>query len=120
MQNSVPLVRTGCLHCYLHSSNANDVWIATASYRILPLIILNPLKPVPPEFATKFQNCFAPGVIQVDPRTKAVSVNEKNMRKDNVSREVLRHPEFEGCVELKRVRDFFLCQFYHYPFFDIP
>jgi hypothetical protein len=39
-----------------------------------------------------------------------VSVDEKNMRKDTVSREVLRHPEFEGCVELKRVRDFFLCE----------
>lgn len=46
----------------------------------------------------------------MDSRTKAVSVDEKNMRKDTVSREVLRHPEFEGCVELKRVRDFFLCQ----------
>ncbi|KIM77860.1 hypothetical protein PILCRDRAFT_825076 [Piloderma croceum F 1598] len=82
--------------------------VATASYRILPLIILNPEKPVPAHLATKFQECFAPGVIRVDPRTKRVSVDEKNMRKDTVSREVLRHPEFEGCVELKRVRDFFL------------
>ncbi|KZP28438.1 hypothetical protein FIBSPDRAFT_779819, partial [Athelia psychrophila] len=82
--------------------------VATASYRILPLIILNPSKPVPPELAEKFAGCFAPGVIKVDPRTKAVSVDEKNMRRDTVSREVYRHPEFEGCVELKRVRDFFL------------
>lgn len=76
----------------------------------MPLVILNPNKPVPPELAKKFQKCFAPGVIKVDPRTKAVSVDEKNLRKDTVSREVLRHPEFEGCVELKRVRDFFLCK----------
>lgn len=84
--------------------------IATASYRILPLIILNPQKPVPPKLATKFQKCFAPGVIHIDARTQVVSVDEKNMRKDTVSREVLRHPEFAGCVELKRVRDFFLCE----------
>lgn len=28
-----------------------------------------------------------------------------------MSREVLRHKEFEGCVELKRIRDWFLCAF---------
>lgn len=31
------------------------------------------------------------------------------MRKDSVSREVLRHPEFADSVELSRVRDYFLC-----------
>ena len=72
--------------------------------------MLNPEKPVPPYLAQKFQQCFAPGVIRVDPRTNQVSVDEKNMRRDTVSREVLRHPEFQGCVELKRVRDFFLCE----------
>ncbi|EPQ55395.1 hypothetical protein GLOTRDRAFT_138953 [Gloeophyllum trabeum ATCC 11539] len=82
--------------------------VATASYRILPLIVLNPAKPVPPHLAHKFQKCFSPGVIDVDPQTHAVSVNEQNMRKETMSREVLRHPEFEGCVELKRVRDYFL------------
>jgi len=79
---------------------------AIVSYRILPLILLK--KPIPPHLAEKFQKCFAQGVIRVDPRTKKVSVDEKNMRKDTVSREVLRHPEFEGFVELKRVRDFFI------------
>lgn len=82
--------------------------VATASYRLLPLIVLNPKEPVPAYLAEKFQKCFSPGVIRVDPRTKQVSVDENNMRKDTVSREVLRHPEFNGCVELKRVRDFFL------------
>jgi DNA-directed RNA polymerase I and III subunit RPAC1 len=38
-------------------------------------------------------------------------VDEKNVRKDTVSREVLRHPEFAGMVELSRVRDHFLCEF---------
>ncbi|KAG1746025.1 DNA-directed RNA polymerase [Suillus paluster] len=82
--------------------------VATASYRLLPLVILNPNKPVPPELAVKFQKCFSPGVIQVDPRTKAVSVDDKKTRKETMSREVYRHPEFEGCVQLARVRDHFL------------
>jgi len=80
--------------------------VATASYRLLPNIVIK--KPIPPHLAEKFQKCFSPGVIRIDPRTKAVSVDEENKRKDTVSREVLRHPEFEGYVELSRVRDFFL------------
>ena len=32
------------------------------------------------------------------------------MRNESMSREVFRHKEFEGCVELKRVRDFFICE----------
>jgi len=82
---------------------------ATASYRLLPMVILNPEKPVPPQLAEKFQKCFSPGVIRVDPRTKQVSVDANNMRKESMSREVYRHPEFEGCVQLARVRDHFLC-----------
>jgi DNA-directed RNA polymerase I and III subunit RPAC1 len=82
---------------------------ATASYRLLPLVILNPEKPVPPELAEKFKKCFSPGVIRVDPRTKAVSVDSKKMRNETMSREVYRHPEFEGCAQLARVRDHFLC-----------
>ncbi|EIM80896.1 uncharacterized protein STEHIDRAFT_105319 [Stereum hirsutum FP-91666 SS1] len=82
--------------------------VATASYRLLPLIILNPSKPVPPHLATKFQQCFSPGVIRVDPKTKEVSVDEEGMRKESMSREVLRHPEFEGCVTLARKRDHFI------------
>jgi DNA-directed RNA polymerase I and III subunit RPAC1 len=33
-----------------------------------------------------------------------------NARKDTVSREVLRHPEFDGKVKLGRVSDHFLCK----------
>lgn len=33
------------------------------------------------------------------------------MRKESMSREVLRHPEFEGCVTLARKRDHFICTF---------
>ncbi|KAH9485878.1 DNA-directed RNA polymerases I and III subunit RPAC1 [Psilocybe cubensis] len=80
--------------------------VATASYRLLPHIKIT--KPIPPSKAEKFQKCFSPGVIKIDPRTKEVSVDEKNVRNDSVSREVLRHPEFADSVELSRVRDFFL------------
>ncbi|KAF9524735.1 DNA-directed RNA polymerase [Crepidotus variabilis] len=80
--------------------------VATASYRLLPNIKI--LKPIPPESAEEFQKCFSPGVIKVNKETKEVSVDEWGVRKDSVSREVLRHPEFEGMVELGRVRDWFL------------
>jgi DNA-directed RNA polymerase I and III subunit RPAC1 len=34
----------------------------------------------------------------------------KNPRKDTVSREVLRHPEFQDLVQLARIRDHFICE----------
>jgi len=80
--------------------------VATASYRILPTVHI--LKPIPPEHAEKFAKCFSPGVINVDPVTKEVSVDPVGVRNDTVSREVLRHPEFEGMVQLGRKRDTFL------------
>jgi DNA-directed RNA polymerase I and III subunit RPAC1 len=33
----------------------------------------------------------------------------KNPRRDTVSREVLRHPEFQDLVQLSRIRDHFMC-----------
>ena len=81
--------------------------LATASYRLLPHIKIT--KPIPFHLAQKFQKCFSPGVIKIDSRTDEVSVDEQNVRKDTVSREVLRHPEFADSVELSRVRDYFLC-----------
>ena len=83
---------------------------ATATYRLLPHIKIT--KPIPPHLAEKFQKCFSPGVVKIDPRTKEVSIDEDGARKDSVSREVLRHPEFADSVELSRVRDFFICEYY--------
>ncbi|KAG6820616.1 hypothetical protein H0H93_014219 [Arthromyces matolae] len=80
--------------------------VATASYRLLPHI--NIKQPIPPHLAEKFQKCFSPGVVNVDSRTKKVSIDQFNVRNDTVSREVLRHPEFADMVELGRVRDHFL------------
>ena len=94
----------------VHCDTSLTVALATATYRLLPLVILKPEKPVPPQHAEKFQKCFSPGVIDVDPVTKAVSVNEENLRNESMSREVFRHKEFEGCVVLRRVRDFFICE----------
>ncbi len=89
---------------------------ATASYRLLPHITLHPqtsfntpLKSIPPELADKFASCFSPNVIRVDPLTKAVSVDERGIRGESMSREVFRHPEFSSCFGLGRVRDWFLC-----------
>jgi len=81
--------------------------VATASYRLHPLIILNPAKPIPRQLAHQFAGCFSPGVVEVSADGE-ISIDERNMRKDSVSREVLRHPEFDGCVELKRIRDWFI------------
>ena len=82
--------------------------VATASYRLHPLVVLNPSKPVPPEHAEKFARCFSPGVVKLGPHG-TVSIDERNLRRETMSREVLRHKEFDGCVELKRVRDWFIC-----------
>jgi len=81
--------------------------VATATYRLLPHIIIR--KPIPSELCDKFAKCFAPGVIDV--RENGMGEKEAvviNPRKDTVSREVYRHPEFKEKVELTRIRDFFL------------
>lgn len=54
-------------------------------------------------------SCFAPGVIEIEKDSAGKpQVVVKNARKDTVSREVLRHPEFQDKVELARVRDHFI------------
>ncbi|TBU40857.1 insert subdomain of RNA polymerase alpha subunit [Dichomitus squalens] len=83
--------------------------VATATYRLHPLVLLNPSKPVPPEHAQKFAKCFSPGVVEVSAAGE-VSINERYLRTETMSREALRHKEFEGCVELKRIRDWFIFQ----------
>ena len=109
MRSSALLVSNILLLAFAPNLQHTPSPLATASYRLLPHIKIK--KPIPPELADKFQKCFSPGVIRVDPKTKAVSVDPKNVRRDTVSREVLRHPEFQDSVELSRVRDHFLCEF---------
>jgi len=82
--------------------------VATASYRLLPHIILDEGNPVPPHLATRFRDSFSPGVINIDPHTKKVSVDERGVRGETMSREVLRYPDLAGHVKLARVRDHFI------------
>lgn len=78
---------------------------ATASYRLLPSIEI--LSPIPRELQPKFQACFPAGVISID---ESGEVFVADARRDTVSREVLRHAEFDGKVRLGRVRDHFICE----------
>lgn len=103
------------------SDHAKYSPVATASYRLLPTITIT--KPIVGKDAEKFQKCFPRGVIALETVTtdeaseqgsgyeghegefKAV-VNDP--MKDTVSRECLRHEEFENKVKLGRVRDHFI------------
>jgi len=86
--------------------------VATASYRLLPHITIR--SPIPQEHQEKFRDCFPPGVIAIENDSNGnPQCIVKNPRKDTVSREVLRHPEFQDLVQLSRIRDHFLCTSIH-------
>jgi len=99
------------MHCRkgIGKDHAKFSPVCTASYRLLPEIIIK--RPITGELADKFRACFPDGVIDVvdDPVTGRRTAVVRNARKDTVSREVLRHPEFDGMVQLARVRDHFMC-----------
>jgi DNA-directed RNA polymerase I and III subunit RPAC1 len=78
--------------------------VSTASYRLLPTINIIG-EPITGGLARKFQSCFPPGVIEINAKGEAYVADS---RKDTVSREVLRHPEFNGRVKLGRRRDHFI------------
>jgi DNA-directed RNA polymerase I and III subunit RPAC1 len=95
--------------------------VATASYRLLPTIDIT--KPILGKDAHKFARCFPRGVIGLEKVTKKEAATEgsgyeghegedkavvKDTMKDTVSRECLRHEEFEGKVKLGRIRDHFI------------
>lgn len=92
------------VHCVLGvgSDHAKFSPVATASYRLMPVI--NITEPITGELATKFQQCFPSGVIGIENGAAYV----KDARKDTVSREVLRHEEFDGKVKLGRDREHFI------------
>ncbi|KAG8908845.1 DNA-directed RNA polymerase core subunit rpc40 [Tulasnella sp. 403] len=102
-----------CIEMELHANkgigNTHAKWspVAPATYRLLPHIIIK--KPIPPELTDKFAKCFSPGVIEVRKNDRgekeAVVANPRN---ETMSREVYRHSEFDGMVELTRIRDYFL------------
>lgn len=92
-------------HCILGvgSDHAKFSPVATASYRLMPVITIS--EPIKGEAGKRFQKCFPSGVIDINKNGEAVV---KDSRKDTVSREVLRHEEFNGKVKLGRKRDHFI------------
>jgi DNA-directed RNA polymerase I and III subunit RPAC1 len=95
--------------------------VATATYRLLPTIDI--VKPILGEDAKKFARCFPKGVISLENVTEEEASRQdsgyeghagekkavvKDTFKDTVSRECLRHSEFEGKVKLGRRRDHFI------------
>ncbi|KAE9391214.1 RBP11-like subunits of RNA polymerase [Gymnopus androsaceus JB14] len=79
-----------------------------ATYRLHPNIIIK--SPIPIERADEFSKCFSPGVVKINKKKGTVEIDQKGMRNDTVSREVLRDPEFKDMVELGRIRDWFIFQ----------
>lgn len=103
------------------SDHAKFSPVATASYRLLPTIDI--VRPIFGKDAEKFRRCFPEGVIGLEKVTKREAAKKesgyeghegeikavvKDAMKDTVSRECLRHEEFEGKVKLGRVRDHFI------------
>ena len=95
--------------------------VATATYRLLPTIDI--LEPIIGNDAIKFRDCFPKGVIELEEVTQE-EANQMNSKyegmagqqkavvkdafRDTVSRECLRHDEFNKKVKLGRVRDHFI------------
>ena len=81
---------------------------ATATYRLMPDIKI--LKPIEGSDAEKFAKCFPAGVVKVVEENGKKIAKVVCPRKDTVSRECLRHKEFEGKVILGRVKNHFICK----------
>lgn len=111
------------LHCVkgIGADHAKFSPVATATYRLLPDIKIT--KPIIGEDAKKFAKCFPRGVIGLEPVTQEEAAQKgsgyenqtgemkavvRDPFKDTVSRECLRHEEFQGKVKLGRVRDHFV------------
>ncbi|KAG5927586.1 hypothetical protein E4U42_002047 [Claviceps africana] len=117
--------QTICLSMHMHKGIGADHSkfspVATASYRLMPIIKI--LRPILGADAVKFAGCFPQGVIGLETVTSEEAQEEGSgyegregdqkavvldPMKDTVSRECLRHAEFEGKVKLGRIRDHFI------------
>ncbi|KAJ1985237.1 DNA-directed RNA polymerase core subunit rpc40 [Dimargaris cristalligena] len=96
------------LHCEKSSGRDHAKYspVATASYRLLPVIDIK--QEITGDMALKLQKCFPSGVVDIIEKNGQKTAKVVNARKDTMSREVLRHKEFQGLVELKRKRDHFI------------
>ncbi|TAQ89721.1 hypothetical protein B7494_g1952 [Chlorociboria aeruginascens] len=103
------------------SDHAKFSPVAPASYRLLPTITIT--EPILGKDAEKFARCFPEGVIELEKVTaeEASTIGSgyeghegerkavvKDAMKDTVSRECLRHDEFNKKVKLGRIRDHFI------------
>ena len=110
-------------HCIkgLGMDHAKFSPVATATYRLLPKIDI--IKPILGIEAEKFRKCFPEGVIGIERVTAQEASTEgsgyeghegkekavvRNAFADTVSRECLRHEEFQDKVKLGRVQDHFI------------
>lgn len=109
------------MHKGVGSDHAKFSPVATASYRLMPTITIT--RPILGADAEKFARCFPEGVIGLETvsqeearrqgsgyegRAGEAKAVVRDAMKDTVSRECLRHPEFEGKVKLGRRRDHFI------------
>ena len=109
------------MHKGIGSDHAKFSPVATASYRLMPTITIT--QPILGADAEKFAQCFPKGVIGLEKVTKkearkagsGYEGHEGELKavvvdamRDTVSREVLRHEEFQGKVKLGRMRDHFI------------
>jgi DNA-directed RNA polymerase I and III subunit RPAC1 len=109
------------MHKGVGSDHAKFSPVATASYRLMPTIKIT--RPILGPDAEKFARCFPEGVIGLDTVSAKEAAQKgsgyenhagelkavvRDPMKDTVSRECLRHPEFEGKVSLGRRRDHFI------------
>eukprot|EP00038_Savillea_parva_P027724 m.61121 g.61121 ORF g.61121 m.61121 type:complete len:373 (+) comp8003_c2_seq1:770-1888(+) len=97
------------VHCIKGIGKEHAKWspVCTASYRLLPEIIL--LKEFENEEADRLAACFSEGVIKVEHGKGGRRVARvANARACTMSREVYRHPDLAPHVRLQRVRDHFI------------
>ncbi|PHH69148.1 hypothetical protein CDD80_6977 [Ophiocordyceps camponoti-rufipedis] len=107
------------MHKGIGADHAKFSPVATASYRLMPTITIT--KPIVGDDAVKFAKCFPEGVIGLEEITEEEALDSPyegragevkavvvDPMKDTVSRECLRHSEFEGKVKLGRRRDHFI------------
>uniref|UniRef100_A0A914CFK0 DNA-directed RNA polymerases I and III subunit RPAC1 n=1 Tax=Acrobeloides nanus TaxID=290746 RepID=A0A914CFK0_9BILA len=80
--------------------------VATASYRLLPMIKLK--KNITGEQAERLQKCFSDGVIALYEEKGTVVAKVADARKDTCSRNVFRFDDLKELVEMKRKKDHFI------------
>ncbi|ELU00597.1 hypothetical protein CAPTEDRAFT_171865 [Capitella teleta] len=96
------------MHCVkgLGQDHAKFSPVATASYRLMPVIELT--RPYLGEEAEQLAACFAPGVILVEEIKGQKTALVVNPRADTCSREVMRHAHLKDGVKLSQERYHFI------------